>query len=76
MHSSFVLAEIHWISGFRFFFLNEVAISPHFQISSVEITHQFRLSGNAAENWKGSITVHFLCGREGGMHTAPLSHVS
>ena len=47
-----------------------MAISPHFQISSVDTTHQFRLSGNAAQNWKANTTVQFLCNRQGGIHSA------
>lgn len=67
MHSSFVLAEIHWIAGFKFFFLKATAISPHFQISSVDTTHQFRLSGIAAQNWRANNCIHFLCTRQGGI---------
>lgn len=75
MHSSFVLAEIHWISGFKSLFLKAVPISPHFQISSVETTHQFRVSGNAARKWKTNTTAHFLCKRKGGIQLH-LHHVS
>lgn len=64
MHCSFVLAEIHWMAGFKSFFLKATAISPHFQISSVDTTHHFRLSGNAVQNWKTKATVHFLIDEE------------
>lgn len=75
MHSSFVSAEIHWIAGFKFFFLKATAISPHFQISSVDTTHQFRLSGTAAQNWKANATFTFFAIDNEDSH-CPLSHVS
>lgn len=48
MHCSGLWAETHWISGFRFRLLKAAAILLHFQISSVEKTHQRRNPGTPA----------------------------